>query len=68
MCSLALANKTAYQVQEGSLIFLLRCQPYHFEELLPSQLRIFPFQSKELFLVSLTIQYVCHVRFTHGFT
>ena len=32
MCSLALENTIAYQVQEGSLIFLLCCQPYHYEE------------------------------------
>ena len=43
MCSLALENTIAYQVQEGCLIFLLRCQPYHYDELQPSQLHTFPF-------------------------
>ena len=43
MCSFALADKAAYQVQERSLIFLLRCQPYHYDELQPSQLHTFPF-------------------------
>ena len=43
MCSLMVAYKAAYQVQEGSVIFLLRCQPYHYDELQPSQLHTFPF-------------------------
>ena len=55
MCSLALANKAAYQVQERSLIFLLRCQPYHYDELQPSQLHTFPFPRQRQGICSLSI-------------